>query len=202
MKGVQAEHPTARMQEILDGAARVFYRYGYHACTLDDVAQEVGISKPALYHYIDSKEDLLYRLFLDTLQLGRSLMDSAIRGAKGPAERLEAAVKGTVEHVIRNQVRVGLTINEVEALSEARRNVVKQQIREYEDFFLNIIKEGQAAGVFVHDDPEIMLQFLMGSLAWVHRWCQPEHADKIARIQKTFTRLVLRGYLREGASGS
>src|SRR4051795_7441902 len=51
-----------RDEEVLDAAARVFARRGYSDASVQDVADELGILKGSLYHYIATKEDLLYWL--------------------------------------------------------------------------------------------------------------------------------------------
>lgn len=62
-KTTRQRAPRKRDREVVDAAARVFYRKGYADATVQDVADELGILKGSLYHYIDTKEDLLYRLF-------------------------------------------------------------------------------------------------------------------------------------------
>src|ERR1700750_2985463 len=49
-----------RQREIYDVAARVFHEKGYEQTSMDDIADAVGLLKGSLYHYINSKEDLLY----------------------------------------------------------------------------------------------------------------------------------------------
>src|SRR5207244_12090434 len=45
--------------ELLDKATEIFARKGYESPTLADIAGALGISRPALYHYVSSKEELL-----------------------------------------------------------------------------------------------------------------------------------------------
>jgi TetR/AcrR family transcriptional regulator, fatty acid metabolism regulator protein len=48
---------------ILDAAVRVFARRGFHSCRVSDVADEAGVAYGLVYHYFDSKEEILNRLF-------------------------------------------------------------------------------------------------------------------------------------------
>jgi AcrR family transcriptional regulator len=50
----------ANLAEIIAAAAKVFQTKGYHAATVQDIADAVGILKGSLYHHVKSKEDLLY----------------------------------------------------------------------------------------------------------------------------------------------
>jgi AcrR family transcriptional regulator len=49
----------ARRLELIDIAARVFARKGYHATSIDDLVEATGLKRGGLYHYITGKEDLL-----------------------------------------------------------------------------------------------------------------------------------------------
>jgi AcrR family transcriptional regulator len=53
-----------RREQILDAATRAFARAGFTATSLDDVAEEAGITRVLLYRHFDSKADL-YRAVLD-----------------------------------------------------------------------------------------------------------------------------------------
>ena len=54
---------------ILDAAVRVFARDGFHHCRVSDVADEAGVAYGLVYHYFDSKEEILNTLFLERWQM-------------------------------------------------------------------------------------------------------------------------------------
>ena len=54
---------------ILDAAIRVFARRGFHHCRVSDVADEAGVAYGLVYHYFDSKEEILNTLFLERWQI-------------------------------------------------------------------------------------------------------------------------------------
>jgi AcrR family transcriptional regulator len=54
---------------ILDSAIRVFARQGFHSCRVSDVADEAGVAYGLVYHYFDSKEEILNTLFSERWQL-------------------------------------------------------------------------------------------------------------------------------------
>jgi AcrR family transcriptional regulator len=53
---------TDQRDSILDAAFRLFAQYGYRRTSLGDIAEEVGLSRPALYHYFRNKEDVFRAL--------------------------------------------------------------------------------------------------------------------------------------------
>jgi TetR/AcrR family fatty acid metabolism transcriptional regulator len=54
---------------ILDAAVRVFASRGFHHCRVSDVADEAGVAYGLVYHYFDSKEEILNTLFIERWQI-------------------------------------------------------------------------------------------------------------------------------------
>ena len=61
--------PVDKRRLILDAAIRVFARKGFHHCRVSDVADEAGVAYGLVYHYFDSKEEILNTLFTERWQL-------------------------------------------------------------------------------------------------------------------------------------
>jgi AcrR family transcriptional regulator len=64
-----------RHDEILEAAISLFSRKGFAAASVQDVADAVGLLKGSLYHYIDSKDDLLFRILDESHRQGTAIMD-------------------------------------------------------------------------------------------------------------------------------
>jgi TetR/AcrR family fatty acid metabolism transcriptional regulator len=66
-----ARHPngTDKRRIILDAAIHVFARQGFHRCRVSDVADEAGVAYGLVYHYFDSKEEILDTLFTERWQV-------------------------------------------------------------------------------------------------------------------------------------
>ena len=62
-----ASRPAAidKRRLILDAAVRVFARQGFHACRVSDIADEAGVAYGLVYHYFQSKDQVLDTLFLE-----------------------------------------------------------------------------------------------------------------------------------------
>src|SRR4051812_42844294 len=80
----------AKRRNILEGASEVFVRRGFAAGTTKEIAAEVGLSQPAIYHYVGSKADLLREI---ALQVGRDVvaaLDTGLASSDDPAAQLRA----------------------------------------------------------------------------------------------------------------
>lgn len=49
-----------RKEEIIRAAAKRFSRHGFNKTTVEEIARDVRIGKPTIYHYFKSKDELLY----------------------------------------------------------------------------------------------------------------------------------------------
>ena len=102
MPKVNEKHSEARRQQIIDAAYRCFALKGFHQATMRDIYQEAGLSPGAVYHYFDSKDEIIrasfdfdYRRSLDLfvaattsddpMQALDDLLDFFLHGIKGAA---------------------------------------------------------------------------------------------------------------------
>jgi AcrR family transcriptional regulator len=184
------------MDEILNSAANFFYTKGYHATSIEDVARDVGMLKGSLYYYIKSKEDLLYGLLLGVMEQGTGKVEKALEGVKDPVERLEKGIEQHIEHIIRNQVRVGLFLHEFDSLSGRRKQRVHESQKEYQEIFTGIIKDGQSSGVFISGEPDLLVDAMLGMCNWIYRWYHQENSPKLEVVKKTFIGLIKGGIMK------
>jgi AcrR family transcriptional regulator len=83
-------------EEIVVAARRVLLRDGIAATTVDAVAQEVGLTKAALYYYYPSKKALLFEVIYGSLETQAEAVQGAVAGARNGAEALSAIIRETV----------------------------------------------------------------------------------------------------------
>ncbi|MEQ9095261.1 MAG: TetR/AcrR family transcriptional regulator [Phycisphaerales bacterium] len=83
--------PPSRRDELIDAAMRVFYKYGFHATSLDDIQKEGGISRMTLYNHFKSKDELIVAAMRRRDEIFRNrLMKFVDANAKTPRERILA----------------------------------------------------------------------------------------------------------------
>jgi AcrR family transcriptional regulator len=184
------------MDEILAHAAELFYKKGYHATTIEDVARKVGMLKGSLYYYIRSKEDLLYELLLGIIVKGVEHASKATDGVADPTERLEKAVEAQIEHIIQNQTYVGLFLHEFDTLSGKRQKRIQEEMVKYQKMFVDAIREGQKMGQFVEADPLLLTDAILGMTNWIYRWYPGTRSPGLDGVKKTFIAFIMNGIKR------
>lgn len=176
-KGPDTNSRTARRRDgdVLEAAVKVFYERGYSDATVQDVADELGILKGSLYHYIDTKEDLLFQLVEEVHTQVEAILNG-VKAEKGlePLERLELYVRRQVEYNIENLERISIYYHDLNRLTGDRLTFVKASRRVHDDYVTKLIsaaqKEGKADKGF---DARIMANCVFGTIIWTYQWFRP-----------------------------
>jgi AcrR family transcriptional regulator len=172
----RAEAATPRVRrnreaEVTEAAIEVFFDKGFAGASIQDVADRVGVLKGSLYYYIDSKEDLLFRIFDESHRQAVAMMEEAA-ASEGPAlERLRAYLERYVRWYLLNIKRVSLYFSEWKHLTGDRHKQIVAQRRVYDEFVLDLIEQAKAAGEV---DPGLETRyaafFVLGAVNAVPSW--------------------------------
>jgi AcrR family transcriptional regulator len=173
-----------RRQDVLEAAIRVFHKKGYASASIQDVAEEVGVLKGSLYHYIDSKEDLLARIFEDSAGHFTEMLDEADGIDERPVERLRSFGRNCSLWYLRNIERVAIYATEWKHLTGKRRKEVVKIRAAYEQRLAGLIGEVKEAGEASPDlDVNFATYFIFGALNGLPDWYRrrgPDPAERIA----------------------
>ena len=172
--GRRRHRSAEREKSIRAAALRIFRQKGYHAASMQNIADAVGLYKGSLYYYVSSKEELLVRLFEGRAdQVLGEIRDTA--GGTGTCtERLRAMVRAYVLGVLRNLDSVRVYLREEHVLPPAALRQVHDEQRTMRDLFEGVIGDGMRDGSFVGTDPKLAALALLGMCTWVHRWYRPK----------------------------
>jgi TetR/AcrR family transcriptional regulator, cholesterol catabolism regulator len=187
--------PKKREQEIIDAAAEIFHRQGYSDTSVQNVADAVGILKGSLYYYIDSKDDLLYRVLLEVHDAAHTILEEvAAMDDLTPLQKLDAYVRLHVEYNTRNLTKIAVYYHDYKLLAPERRAEIRRQRKLYEDFVLRLIREAQEQGEVAADlDPAVLSYCLFGALNSVYTWWRPGGKVSAAQLADTLSRFVIAG---------
>jgi AcrR family transcriptional regulator len=182
-----------RAQEIFEAATDIFHRRGYADTSVEDIADAVGILKGSLYHYIDTKEDLLFTILHGVHEDVDKMLKAAIeREDLAPLERLLAYVREQVAYNARNVKRIAVYYHDQNQLGPERLQHIKGRRRAHERYVLGLIKEAQESGDIAKDlDPALLAAQVFGSVVWLYTWYRPGgsvSADTIADFTTDFLR--------------
>jgi TetR/AcrR family transcriptional regulator len=194
---VSSAHVRAKRQrrrtEILHAALRAFRDKGYHGTTLDDIAQQLGVRKTALYHYFPDKEAILYACHHEGLEEVAGLVARA-RQSPSYADQLAYVIREHVR-VMTDTLEGSSLALEVSALSPAHRAEVIAARDRYEQALREIVRRGVAVGEFRTVDPKLAVFAILGAINWVARWYSPDGSTHPRDLGLHYADHLLRGLL-------
>ncbi len=195
----RARGAKKRDDEVLDAAARVFSRRGYADASVQDVADELGILKGSLYHYIKMKEDLLFWLLEEVHRdVEEVLQEVAQAEGLEPLERIALYVRRQVLYNLDHLERISIYYHDVDSLSDERLATILNRRRTHERFITGLIKEAQADGTADPSaDARILANCLFATIIWTYRWYKPNGRTSRQAIADHCARFVLRGVVGE-----
>jgi TetR/AcrR family transcriptional regulator, cholesterol catabolism regulator len=184
-----------REKEILEAAVELFHERGYANTSVEDVASAVGILKGSLYHYIDSKEDLLYRIVEQVHEDVEAIMrDVEALDGLTPLARLQAYVEAQVTYNARNLRRISVYYQDRARLSPARFAEIRRWRRAHERYLVEMIEQAQAAGEVPADlDARLAANCVFAVVIWMYTWYRPGGATAAGTLAKFCARFVVDG---------
>src|SRR5215218_6012590 len=191
---VRADRQADRRRQILTAAVKVFADRGFHEARVGDIAEEAGIAYGLVYHYFDSKEELLETIFRTTW----SEMLARVEEVEAAGVRAPEAVRQVTAPLLRTWRRDPDLVREV-----TRNQHVQQEIEEITSAMQaleRIVRRGQETGEFREDlDPRLAAVVFYGALEEVlSSWVLGQLPDRDADIAKAEQNVValLTGGLR------
>ena len=187
------DRPNDRWEEILEAALALFSARGYHATSMQDLADAVGLQKGSLYHYIRSKDELLYPLIDRALRGYLEDLEPVLQQGGTVRERLGRMIAAHVERVARYGDMMSVFISEARHLRDEEREQVRSLSARYRDTLVGLIEEGVATGEFAPCDARVVALALIGACNWLPQWYRPDGRLTPREIAEEFIRLFLDG---------
>ena len=180
---------ASRMEAILDQAAWLFYERGYGAVGMRTIAELVGVRASSLYHYFDSKTDLLYQI---SLGVTRDFIDQLLPILDSPIpypERTTGFILGHIELRWRRRHWISTTLQELRSLDPERSEEIAGYLRVYQRTIQDFIAQGVAAGAFHVNDPWLAGVALLDMINGVNGWYRPQGSRSLNQIAEGYAQL-------------
>jgi TetR/AcrR family transcriptional regulator, regulator of autoinduction and epiphytic fitness len=159
-----------KLSTMMSLTAKMIAEQGYHMTSLDEIADQMDLSKASIYHYFDGKEALV----MATLESCASYVETRLREA--------AAIEGTATERLENLIRTQIRLISVEDVDVARLflqsfdwppaigEAVRAWQRQHGQIFRGVIRDGVASGEFDLSDERMALMVIEGGMNLVPLW--------------------------------
>jgi AcrR family transcriptional regulator len=162
-----------KRERILEEAVKLFYERGFTGTTLDDIAAELGVTKPFIYTHFRGKVELLAALCKPTIELALGAIASAAARPGTPSERLRIAITDFTKVVLQRQPNIAIYFREEKNLSPEALAEINVLRREFDHLLSDLLLEGSASGEFEIQDHSLAALALGGMISWAYTWYRP-----------------------------
>lgn len=193
MKSRRRMPPDIRRRQILDTAVNLFYEIGFEAASLRDLASKVGINKATVYHYFESKEEILFNILEEVGQSLLGGLEEARASSSDPLECLKAMVRFQIFYMEANLEGVKVLVEELKSLGpETAARIKLDQVKTfklYEDVLSVCMREGKIKELHLATTAFTIL----GQINWLYQWYKPEGTLSIRQVADQVMILLFEG---------
>lgn len=187
-----------RQRQIFIAASNLFVRRGFAGTSMRDIADAVNMTKAGLYHFVDSKEDLLFTIMNYSMdRLHADVVEPALL-VSDPLERLRLIVRNHVINVGRVVTDSGsplsIIVDEPAGLNPENRRVIDGRKRAYFELVrgaLQALKDDSRVSADM--DPTVAAFTLIGMIMWVARWRRPRGRLSLEQVADQIFTIVFAG---------
>lgn len=183
------EHDRERKREaVILTAARAFRERGYHNTSLEDIANELRITKPTVYHYVGNKEQLLFECFRSGLNLIMTGFEELKRLTGSGRERLDLVIRRYAE-AIASDFGWCMVQAENQDLSPAMSKKIRALKSDIDQGIRELVSAGIRDGSIRRCDPKITAFALAGALNWIAYWYRSDEPLSPTDVAERFIEL-------------
>ena len=187
-----------KREAVLRTAVQLFLEQGYHRVTLNDVADRLNITKPALYNYFRGKDEILFECWA----LGQERVDELIaeinREGGAGLVKLRKLVHAYAS-VMTTDYGASLVRFDPRDLTEQNRKTVRAAKKRIDRTFRKYLADGVADGSIKPCDPKLAAFAIAGSLNWIGHWYQRDGAWSADAVASRFTAQLTEGLAKAPA---
>ena len=139
----------------------------------DDIAAELGVTKPFIYTHFRSKNDLLAAVCLPTIENSVAAIDNAVNTPGSPTEKLHLAIADFTRVVLERQANIAIFFREEKNLApEALAEIIRAQ-KKFDQLLSKLLNDGIDAGEFEIPDVSLAALAIGGMISWSYTWHRP-----------------------------
>jgi len=200
--GMKAEVAALKRERILETATQLFLHNGYHGCSMDAIAQAIGVTKPFIYYQFRDKSEILAAICSQGAELSLSALDQAEAQYKTATERMQAFCFRLTQVVVDRGHYLAVYLRETGSLDDADRKKILRLRAEIDERVTQLVASGVKTGEFEVADPAIAARAITGMISNIFHWHRkdrPPAPDEFTRIMADIAMRTLLGTSKEAS---
>jgi AcrR family transcriptional regulator len=181
--------------DILDAAARIFSQKGFHAASMQDIAEAVNLKKGSLYYHVSSKQEILLALLDEALDLLIDCIGEVTRMPLSPEQKLRLSMVTYLNTLLERKDLAAILLLEHRSLdADLKAQHIPRRDR-LEKLWKDMVKEGIDSGIFIDNDPGFVTRSILGMLNWTITWYRADGVLDPTSIAGQYADLVMLGII-------
>ncbi len=163
-----------KRERILEEAVKLFYERGFTGTTLDDIATELGVTKPFIYTHFRSKVQLLEAICRPTIEMSLEAIQQAAAMEGSATQRLHNGIVSFAQVILQRQANIAVYFREEKNLSKAGLDEINALRKRFDKTLSELLVEGEASGEFTIPDVSVAALAIGGMVSWAYTWHRPD----------------------------
>lgn len=187
------ERYERKRREVIDTAAELFARRGYQETSMSDLTAATGLAAGGLYHYIESKDELLISICDELLDPLLARAREILAEEAPPDRQLRDLIHAWLEHIASHRDHMLVFAQERHVIErEPQWRRVRAQRKQFEQLLDDVLARGEAEGAWRFEDRAFTLLTLLGMVNYTPQWLSPRGRLSPAQIADGYCDLILR----------
>lgn len=182
-----------RELELRQTATRLFRERGFHATSMQDLAEALGMNRGSLYHYITAKDDLLWAIVTEALDALEAQVRPELEGPGRGLERIRRAIGAHLRFAADHRDELSLLQIELRALAPERRRSLIERRDRYERLWRAALAAGVADGSFRPLDVRLAGIVILSACNWFTQWYRPDGPLSLEELADALADLLIDG---------
>ena len=186
-----------RLAGVLEHAARIFCDKGYEGASMRDLSRATGMSLAGLYHYFESKEELLYLIQKHTFRTIIDRLRQRLESSTDPEQRIRIFIENHLAYSLDNKEAMKVLVHEDETLKNEHGSEVRAIKREYYRICFDLLEDFQRAKG-IQFSGRLAVLSLFGMINWIYTWHNPRVDAGAESMARQMGDIFLNGLLSAG----
>jgi len=198
--GARTPRFDRKLVHLLTCSAQVFAELGYEKASMRQVAQAAGFSLSGLYHYVRSKEELLFFIQFHTFGVLGEQLERLLQESAAPEAHLGQMVSSHVRYLVNHLPELRVCTTELDSLQGQYYEQVLGRRQRYFELTRQILNRLRTGDDDTTVDPNLAALFLFGMLNWIVMWFDAERNEP-TQVSESLVDLFLNGYRKAAVAG-
>lgn len=185
-----------KRQAIIREAAIAFNEGGYEGTSLDTIANRLGVTKKALYYYVKNKQEILFEIFCQWLDVQESSIKRATTNGQNGLERLELYSEYYVVAVLEQLTPMDRISGELTSLDTQSMQAIIKRRKSNDTKLEQLVKQAIDEGLAGDHDPSMVINTLNGALDWIFKWYKVGGSQSAAQTAHSIFAVILQGVVK------